>query len=295
MVTPFDEDGALDLDAAVALARHLEQHATEAIVVAGTTGESPVLSDAEKIELWRAVVGAVSIPVIAGSTTNDTAHSLRLTAEAGAAGAAGILAVTPYYNRPSQDGLTRHFGAVAESTSLPVILYDVPVRTGRKLAAGTMIRLARSHSNVVAVKDAAGDPAGTARMLAQAPAGFEVLSGDDSLTLPLLAVGAVGAVSVAAHWIGPEISEMIGYYVAGEVDAAARLNGELVDAVGFQSSDDGPNPVPAKAILQAMGLSVGSCRLPLGPAPSWLDEQADAILSDLESWRDARRTHAVSA
>ncbi len=287
MVTPFGERGELDVGAAITLARHLAGNGSESLVLAGTTGESPVLSDEEKLELWRGVAEAVSIPVIAGSTTNDTAHSVHMTRQAEQAGVAAVLAVTPYYNRPSQTGLTRHFSAVAEATELPVILYDIPVRTGRKIAADTMIRLAREHRNVVAVKDASADPAGTARLMAEVPAGFEVYSGDDNLTLPLLSIGAVGVISVAAHWVGPEIARMMDAFFAGDVAEAARLNRELVHVVAFQSSDEAPNPMPAKAILRAMGLPVGECRLPHGPAPQWLEERAEAVLADLEAWRRA--------
>lgn len=285
MVTPFDGEGRLDLEGAVRLARYLLENGSDGLVLAGTTGESPVLSDEEKTELWEAVAGAVSAPVLAGSTTNDTAHSLELTRAAEKAGVAGILAVTPYYSKPSQAGLLAHFSAVAEATSLPVLLYDIPGRTGRKIAAETMVRLARDHGNVIGVKDAAADPAASARLLAEAPAGFELYSGDDGLTLPLLAVGGVGAISVAAHWVGPEIAETIRLFLAGEVEAAARLNRELVGALAFQSSDDAPNPMPGKAILRAAGLPAGQCRLPHGEAPGWLDERARSLLSEIEDRR----------
>ncbi|MDA8039725.1 MAG: 4-hydroxy-tetrahydrodipicolinate synthase [Actinomycetota bacterium] len=288
MVTPFDEQLALDLDGAVKLGVHLVASGSTAVVAAGTTGESPVLSDDERRELFRVLAERLTVPVIAGSTTNDTAHSVELTRAAEEAGAAAVLAVTPYYSRPSQTGLARHFAAIAEATSLPVLIYDIPVRTGRKVASGTMIRLAREHSNIVGVKDAAGDVAGTARLLAEAPAGFECYSGEDALTLPLLSVGALGAVSVASHWVGPEIAEMIGAFLGGDVEGARRLNADLVDAVAFQSGDEAPNPMPAKAMMRAMGLPAGQCRLPHGPAPEWLDEAADAVLEDLERWRAGR-------
>lgn len=283
MVTPFDEGGKLDLGAAVDLARHLAAHGSDAIVVTGTTGESPTLSDQEKLDLWHTLAEASTIPVVAGSTTNDTAHSIELTRAAEQAGAAAILAVTPYYSRPPQSGLARHFAAVAEATSLPVYLYDIPSRTGRKIATATMVRLAREVANIVGVKDAAGNPAETGRLLAE-EAGFEVYSGDDVMTLPLLAVGAVGVVSVAAHWVGDEIADMVDSFLSGDVERARHLNAAIVDAVTFQSSDEAPNPMPAKAMLRAMGLSVGDCRLPLGPT-AWLDEQAGAVLADIEAWR----------
>ncbi len=152
-----------------------------------------------------------------------------------------------------------------------------------------MLRLAREVPNIVGVKDAAGDVASTARLLAEAPDGFECYSGEDALTLPLLSVGAVGVISVASHWIGTELGEMVHAYLSGSIETARQLNAELLDAVAFQSSDDAPNPQPAKAMLRAMGLRVGECRLPLGPAPEWLTERAEAVLEDLEPWREIRQ------
>ena len=165
-----------------------------------------MLTDDEKVELWRAVAEAVTIPVIAGTGSNDTAHSVQMTARAAECGVDGVLVVTPYYNRPSQAGIFEHFGAVAGAAGrLPVVVYDIPVRTGRRIAAGTMLRLAREVRNVVALKDAAGDPPTTAHLAAHAPAGFEIYCGDDNMTLPFLAVGAVGVISVASHWVGPAV------------------------------------------------------------------------------------------
>lgn len=293
MVTPFDASGAVDLDRAVELARHLASHGSDSLVVSGTTGESPVLSDEEKVDLWRAVAAAVTVPVIAGSTTSDTAHSIELTAAAGAAGAAAVLAVTPYYSRPSQEGIARHFSAIAESTPLPVLLYDVPVRTGRKLQTATALRLAAAHPNIVGVKDASGDPVSTARLVAGAPDGFEVYSGDDSLTLPLLAIGVVGVVSVAAHWVGEEIAEMIARFLDGDVEGARRLNADLIEAVAFQASEDAPSPMPTKAVLRQLGIDVGQCRLPHGAADGALDEAAAALLAALGAWRSSRLAEAA--
>ncbi|HLY82151.1 MAG TPA: 4-hydroxy-tetrahydrodipicolinate synthase [Acidimicrobiales bacterium] len=286
MVTPFDADGRLDLDGAAALARWLVGHGSEGLVVAGTTGESPVLSDAEKLALWRAVAEAVTVPVIAGSTTNDTAHSVEMTREAQQAGAAGILAVTPYYNRPSQAGLDAHFRAVASATDLPVLVYDIPVRTGRKVAHETLVKLARDVPTIVGVKDAAGDPAGSARLLAEVPDGFDLYSGDDNLTLPLLAVGACGVISVAAHWAGEHIAEMIGAFFKGDVDTARRTNVRLLESWSFQTGDLTPNPVPAKAMLRSLGLPAGQCRLPMGPAPDGLEERARDVLRGLQGGTD---------
>lgn len=281
MVTPFGADGSLDVDGAVDLARWLVANGSDGLVVAGTTGEASVLDDREKLALWEAVAGAVTVPVVAGTGSNDTDHSVRLTRAAGATGIAGVLVVTPYYNRPSQDGLRRHFTAVADATSLPVMLYDIPVRSGRRIAAGTLLGLARDVANIVAVKDATGDVVNASRVVAGAPAGFELYSGDDAYTLPLLAVGAVGVVSVSAHWIGRRLGAMIAAFRAGDVAGAARANASLLDAMAFQTSDDAPNPLPAKAMCRALGLPAGQCRLPMGPAPDGLDERARLLVEHL--------------
>jgi len=281
MVTPFDVEGALDLDMAAALARWLVDHGSDGLVVGGTTGEGPVLSDTERTDLWRAVAETVTVPVIAGSGSNDTAHSIRLTAAAETAGADAALIVTPYYSRPSQEGLRGHFGAVAGSTSLPVMLYDIPVRTGRRISCDTMARLTAEVPNIVAVKDATGDPAGAARLLNHTPPSFELYSGDDALTLPLLAVGAVGVVSVAAHWVGREMGEMIAAYVKGDVEGARHANARLVESYRFESTDEFPNPLPAKAACRVQGLAVGQCRPPMGAAPPELEGEVRRILTRL--------------
>ena len=280
MVTPFDASGALDVDAAVELARWLADHGSDGLVLSGSTGESSVLTDEEKIDLWRAVAAAVTVPVIAGTGSNDTDHSVKLTAQAASCGIDGVLVVTPYYNRPSQSGLYEHFRAVAEAAGgLPVILYDIPVRTGRRIAASTLVRLAHDVPTVVALKDAAGDPVGTAHLAPQLPAGFEIYSGDDVMTLPLLAVGAVGAISVASHWIGPQLKSVTEAFLRGDLAEAIAGNAKLLDAIDFQSGEEYPNPLPAKAILRAMGLRVGQCRLPMGQSTPELDAQAAKILA----------------
>jgi len=281
MVTPFGLDGSLDLDAAAALARHLVDHGSDGLVVAGTTGEGPVLTDAERIDLFRTVIDSVTVPVIATTGTNDTAHSVMMTKEAAKLGAAGALVVTPYYNRPSQAGLAAHFRAVAEASTLPVVLYDIPVRSGRRIGPDLTVELARTVPGIVAVKDATGDVAGAAQVVAEAPAGFELYSGDDSLTLPFAAVGGVGVISVASHWAGPVFASMLAAYRAGDVDQAAHLNRTLLDSYRFESSDEFPNPVPAKAACRALGLAVGQCRLPNAPAPTSLDDQARRIIGGL--------------
>jgi 4-hydroxy-tetrahydrodipicolinate synthase len=281
MVTPFDAEGTLDLDGAAALARWLADHGSDGLVVAGTTGEGSVLTDSEKLDLWRAVSEAVTIPVVAGTGSNDTAHSVELTRQAADVGAAGVLAVTPYYNRPSQAGLEAHFRAVAAATTLPVLVYDIPVRTGRKVSHDVLVRLATEVPNLVGVKDAASDVAASARLVAETPESFEVYSGNDELTLPLLAVGAVGVVGVATHWVGPQMSEMIAAFAKGDTQRAREVNATLFQSFAFESSDAAPNPIPAKAVMRALGLAVGQCRLPMGPAPAGLDDEAHRLLAGL--------------
>jgi 4-hydroxy-tetrahydrodipicolinate synthase len=280
MVTPFDDAGALDLAAAVDLARWLADHGSDGLVLSGSTGESSVLTDEEKVDLWRAVAEAVTIPVIAGTGSNDTDHSIKMTARATECGIDGVLVVTPYYNRPSQTGLYEHFRAVSEAAgSLPVILYDIPVRAGRRIATPTMLRLAREVPAIVALKDAAGDPAGTAHLAAQVPSGFEIYSGDDIMTLPLLAVGAVGVISVASHWIGPQFKKVVQAFLGGDLAGAIAGHADLLDSFDFESSEEYPNPLPTKAILRALGLKVGQCRLPMGRSTPELEAQATKILA----------------
>jgi 4-hydroxy-tetrahydrodipicolinate synthase len=281
MVTPFDADGALDLDAAAKLARWLEANGNDGLVVAGTTGEAPTLTDAEHLDLLAAVSEAVTIPVVGGTGSNDTHHGIEMTAKASGTGIAGCLVVTPYYNRPSQAGLEAHFRSVAAATALPVILYDIPIRTGRKAATDTLLRLARDVPNIVGVKDAAGNPAETASLIARAPGGFEVYSGDDVFTLPLLAVGAVGVIGVATHWSGVEHSEMVSAFEKGDVVAAREANARLLESFAFETSDDTPNPIPAKAMMRVIGHAVGQCRPPLGPAPAGTEERARQVLDNL--------------
>ncbi len=287
MVTPFDAQGALDLDAARDLARWLEANGNDGLIVAGTTGESPTLSDEEKLSLWAAVAEAVSIPVVAGAGTNDTAHSVYLTAEASKLGMAGVLVLCPYYNRPSQAGIEAHVRAVAAATDLPVMLYDIPIRTGRKISSSVLLTLAREVPNVVALKDAAGLPAETARVAALAPSGFEVYSGDDSLTLPLLAIGAVGVVGVATHWTGPDHQEMFALWAKGDVEGARRVNARLLESFAYETGEDAPNPVPTKVMMNLLGLRVGECRLPMGPPPTGLEGRAREVLAALEEARRA--------
>ncbi len=281
MVTPFGADGSLDAAAASDLAQWLVAQGNDGLVLTGSTGESATLSDDEKMELWRAVRTGVDVPLIVGSTTNDTRHSVRMTKAAADLGMDGILAVTPYYNRPSQAGLEAHFRAIAGACSLPVILYDIPIRSGRKIDTTTILRLAEDVPTIVGVKDAAGNPAETARLIAAAPDDFEIYSGDDSLHLALLAIGAVGVISVAAHWTAGLHRELVDAVIKGDLDAARTVNDQLIPSYDFENGDLAPNPVPTKAMLRVLGHPVGECRLPMGPTPDGLDDEARRLASDL--------------
>ncbi len=281
MVTPFDERGDLDLDAAAELAQWLVETGSEGLVLAGTTGESPALTDSEALALFRRVRETVDVPLLAGTGSNATAHAVELTRRAAETGVDGILSVTPYYNRPSQAGIEAHFRAVAAATELPVLIYDIPVRTGRKVTTEVLARLAREVPNVVGVKDAAGDPAETARLMASVPSEFELYSGDDALTLPLVAVGAVGVISVASHWVARQMGEMIGAALDGDLETARKVNARLLASYDFETGDDAPNPVPTKALLRVLGLRVGECRPPMGPAPHGLADRARSVLDGL--------------
>ncbi len=281
MVTPFAADGALDLDGAQALARHLVANGNDGVVVAGTTGESATLTHDEQIALIEAVREAIpSASLVAGAGSNDTQAAVELTERATDAGADGILTVTPYYNRPSQAGIEAHFRAVASATDKPVLLYDIPVRTGRKIAESTLLRLFEID-NVLGTKDAAKDPAGTASLIARAPDRIEVYSGDDSLTLPFLSVGAVGVIGVATHWCGDEMAAMVAAHRNGDVAEATRLNALMIPSYDYEGTDDAPNPVPSKAMMNLIGVKVGACRPPMGFAPDDLDDRARAVLAGL--------------
>jgi 4-hydroxy-tetrahydrodipicolinate synthase len=280
MVTPFDDEGGLDVSGAARLARWLVDNGNDGLVVAGTTGEGAALGDEEKRQLWAAVRGAVSVPVIASTGTASTAHSVELTKMAADTGADAALVVTPYYNRPSQAGIEAHFGAVARASALPVIAYDIPKRTGREIRTATLRKMA-ADGVISAVKDASGAPAASAALISGAPASFEVYSGDDALTLPLLAVGAVGIISVASHWAGVQIGEMIAAFSKGDTEAATALNGRLIESWEFQGNDDAPNPVPTKAMMRILGLPAGRCRLPMGPEPEGLVARAKEVWGHL--------------
>jgi len=281
MVTPFDAQGRLDLDAAQRLARWLAQHGSEALVLAATTGEASALDDGERCDLVRAVAEAVTIPVIAGTGSNDTRHSIELTRQARGLGAGGVIVVAPYYNRPPQAGIEAHFRAVAQATDLPVMVYDVPLRTGRRVAEDVLLRLFREVPNIVAFKDATGDPPAAAALVAQAGEHFDLYSGDDAYTLPLLAVGAVGVVGTTTHWTAPFFRKMFDAFQGGRVDEARAINARLIDSFRFVNSDTSVFPMSIKAMLRTLGQDVGECRLPLPPTPPEVAAQARAVWSRL--------------
>jgi 4-hydroxy-tetrahydrodipicolinate synthase len=277
MVTPFTDDGKLDVEGAQRLAAHLVQHGHDGLVVSGTTGESPTVSDEEQVTVLRAVLEAVGdrAHIVAGVGTNDTAHSIEKARAAEAAGAHGLLVVTPYYNKPPQSGLVAHFTAVADATGLPVMLYDIPGRSGVPIATETLVRMAE-HDRVVAVKDAKGDFFATSWVMARTD--LAVYSGDDALNLGWLAHGAVGIVSVVAHVAGPRYAAMVRAVDDGDLLTAQRIHRELLPAVrGIMTVTQGAIMVKAALHLQGV-LSSPAVRLPLVPATP---EQVEALRRDL--------------
>jgi 4-hydroxy-tetrahydrodipicolinate synthase len=281
MVTPFREDESLDLDGAVALARWLLDHGSDGLVLAGTTGEAPTLTDDEKVELWSAVREAVDAPLIAGTGSFDTRHTCELSERAAATGVDGLLVVTPYYSKPSAAGLEAHFRAVAAATDLPVLVYDIPGRTGKKVSTELLVRLAQEVPTVAGIKDAAGNPGETARVVAGAPDDFSVYSGDDPMTLPLLAVGAVGVIGTATHWCGEAMADLIAAFTKGDHERARELNASLFDSYEYESRELAQFALAVKVVLRLLGQPAGPCRLPIGPEPEGLEADARRMLEGL--------------
>ncbi|RDW19534.1 4-hydroxy-tetrahydrodipicolinate synthase [Oceanobacillus arenosus] len=262
MVTPFATDGKIDFEQTAKLIEYLLNNGTEGLIVAGTTGESPTLTNEEKIQLFKHVVNVVGnrVPVIAGTGNNNTAASIALTKEAESCGVDGILLVTPYYNKPNQQGLYEHFKTIAIETTLPIMLYNIPGRSVINLNAETVIKLSKID-NIVALKEAGLDLDQVATIIENTDHHFSVLSGNDSMTLPMLAIGANGVVSVSSHIIGNEMKEMIDLFFAGKIKEAGTLHRKLIPVMNglFHS----PSPTPVKAALELKGIAVGSVRLPL--------------------------------
>jgi 4-hydroxy-tetrahydrodipicolinate synthase len=264
MVTPFDGNLNVNFDYVERFVDYLiDEQGSESLVVCGTTGESPTLTEEEKLELFKIVTARAKgrCKVIAGTGTYDTAHSIEMTKQAERIGVDGILLVSPYYNRPDQEGLYAHFRAVAEQTSLPVMLYNIPKRTGVTISADTIVRLARDCSNIVATKEAHVDLDLITSIIGQAPEGFKVYSGDDIMTLPMMSIGAHGVVSVASHVIGREIHQLLQTFLSGNVAEAARMHVSLQEK--FNALFLRPNPVMVKTVLRNKGIDVGGVRLPL--------------------------------
>ncbi|MFP5297972.1 MAG: 4-hydroxy-tetrahydrodipicolinate synthase [Actinomycetota bacterium] len=284
MVTPFAEDGTLDLAAARELADHLVGHGSDGLVVCGTTGESPTLSHEEKLALFEAIVEEVGgrASVIAGTGTYNTAESVELTKAAAGLGVDACLVVTPYYSRPPQNALIAHFSHIADESSVPLMIYDIPGRTGRRVERPTMLTLAR-HERIVAVKDAVGDPVETAKLRSELDAeglsDFEIYSGDDVLLLPHLSAGAVGIVSVCSHLIGTELKQLFAAWNDGKIEEAQRIylryTPLMATIMGVTSS-----PIPVKYAVNKLGHAVGQTRLPLVPPTEDEASTIDAALQE---------------
>ncbi|MBO8155180.1 MAG: 4-hydroxy-tetrahydrodipicolinate synthase [Bacillaceae bacterium] len=280
MVTPFNDQNELDLDRTEKLVDHLISNGSDGLVVAGTTGESPTLSKEEKKTLFKKVVDVAAgrVPVIAGTGSNDTRGSIALTKAAEEAGADGIMLVTPYYNKPDQRGLYEHFKTVAESTSLPVMLYNIPGRSAVNMNVKTIVKLSEI-SNIVAVKEASGNLDAMAEIIESTSDDFELYSGDDGLTLPVLAIGGAGIVSVASHVIGNEMQEMVKRFESGSVQEAAVLHRKLLPIM--KGMFMAPSPAPVKAALNMKGIETGGVRLPLMPLGDEQKKKVEELLNQL--------------
>jgi 4-hydroxy-tetrahydrodipicolinate synthase len=282
MITPFRPDGSVNYAVAESLAAHLATHGTDTVVVCGTTGESPTLSWDEEYQLFQVVQKAVAgrAKVVAGTGSNSTAEAMSATQKADKLGLDGTLQVVPYYNKPPQKGLYQHFRAIAEaSPDLPLILYNVPGRTGQNLSPQTVSRLAEIP-NIVAVKEASGNLDQVSQIRRITPAEFTIYSGDDSLTLPMMAVGAAGVVSVASHLVGEPLQQMIQAFEQGKVQAAAQIHLQLFPL--FKALFEVTNPIPVKAALALQGWDVGATRLPLADDSPTLPQLLKTVMTELD-------------
>ncbi|MGB3757773.1 MAG: 4-hydroxy-tetrahydrodipicolinate synthase [Rivularia sp. (in: cyanobacteria)] len=281
MVTPFKEDGSVNYDVAEKLAVHLAQNGTDTFIVCGTTGESPSMTWDEEYQLFKCVLQAVSgkAKVIAGCGSNSTKEAVAATQEAAKMGVHGSLQVVPYYNKPPQAGLYRHFQAIAEAVpELPLLLYNVPGRTGQNLQPQTVARLAEID-NIIGIKESTGNIDQASQMRRLTPPEFQIYSGDDYMTLPLLSIGANGIVSVASHLVGLQLQQMIQAFKDGKVQAATDIHLKLFPL--FKVLFATANPIPVKAALNLQGWDVGSTRLPLYEAESELTQQLETVLEEL--------------
>ncbi|GAC1449939.1 MAG: 4-hydroxy-tetrahydrodipicolinate synthase [Chamaesiphon sp.] len=281
MVTPFKEDGSVSYGVAEQLATHLADNGTDAIVVCGTTGESPTLSWDEEYQLFQVVQKAVSgkAKVLAGTGSNSTSEAIAATQKAAKLNLDGSLQVVPYYNKPPQAGLYKHFQSIAQSCpDLPMMLYNIPGRTGQNLQPETVARLAEIP-NIIAVKEASGNLDQVSQIRCLTPAEFAIYAGDDSLTLPLLAVGSVGVVSVASHLVGNQLQQMIQAFEKGQTQLATQIHLKLFPL--FKALFCTTNPIPLKAALKLQGWDVGSTRPPLGDLPDELSQTLAAVMTEL--------------
>ncbi|RWZ51413.1 4-hydroxy-tetrahydrodipicolinate synthase [Halobacillus fulvus] len=278
MVTPFNQSGEVDFDRTDQLIDYLISHGSDALVIGGTTGESPTLTSEEKVSLFKHVVKKVNgrVPVIAGTGSNNTHASVQLTKKAEKAGVDAVMLVAPYYNKPTQEGLYQHFKAIAEETSLPVMLYNIPGRSVVNMETETIIRLSQIK-NIVSIKDASGDLDAMTETIAGTPDDFSVYSGEDGLTLPSLSVGAHGIVSVSSHVIGEEMQDMIQSFRNGNVAQAAKIHRTLLPKMHAIFS--APSPAPVKAALNRRGIEVGGVRLPLLPLTEEETNELENILT----------------
>lgn len=262
MVTPFDDQGEISFERTTDLLEHLIRQGSDGVVVAGTTGESPTLSPDEKLKLFEHVVRVVDgrIKVIVGTGTNNTEQSVRFSAEAARLGVDAVMAVAPYYNKPSQEGLYAHYQAIAEQIDVPVVIYNIPGRSGVNITAETIIRLSRTD-NIVAVKEASGNLDQMARIIEGTAADFHLYSGDDGLTLPILSIGGQGVISVSSHVIGVEMKQMIDAFTKGDHTQAAEAHRRMLPLM--RELFAAPSPSPVKALLNEIGIPVGNVRLPM--------------------------------
>ena len=282
MVTPFSADGTVNYEVAERLAVHLAENGTDTLVICGTTGESPTLSWDEEFELFRVVQKAVSgkAKVMAGTGSNSTSEAILATQKAHSLGLDGSLQVVPYYNKPPQEGLYLHFKAIAAAVpDMPIMLYNVPGRTGQSLAPETVVRLAEV-SNIVAIKEASGSLDQASDIRRSTPPEFGIYSGDDSLTLPILAIGGCGVVSVASHLTGNLLQKMIQNFESGQVAEASQIHAQLLPL--FKSLFLTANPIPLKAALRLMGWDVGGCRLPLCDVPDYVVTELQRVMKELK-------------
>ncbi|WP_101842081.1 4-hydroxy-tetrahydrodipicolinate synthase [Halobacillus sp. Marseille-P3879] len=280
MVTPFDQKGEIDFNATRTLVNHLISNGTDGLVIGGTTGESPTLTSDEKIEFYRYVVKVTDgrVPVIAGTGSNNTRASISLTTQVESTGVDAVMLVAPYYNKPSQEGLFQHFKAIADSTSLPVMLYNIPGRSVVNMSPETIVRLSKVP-NIVSVKESSGDLDAVTEIISRTSNEFTVYSGDDGMTLPILSIGGTGVVSVASHIIGNEMKQMVHSYYDGDVQFASSMHRKLLPIM--KALFAAPSPSPVKAALNMKGVYVGDVRLPMVPLSAEEKNELQKKLPDL--------------